>query len=104
MNLFDFFYSYAVKPRFAACVPDPQTDRGHCFFVKRSRRGKGMDFTAPLSCAVDPGFGERKSIIAAEVDIGSGAVFPLEILAAEKLWDEDLSFLEKEVAKYVTAK
>ena len=27
-----------------------------------------------------------------------------EILAAEKLWDEDLSFLEKEVAKYVTAK
>lgn len=27
-----------------------------------------------------------------------------EILAAQKLWDEDLSFLEKEVAKYVTAK
>ena len=27
-----------------------------------------------------------------------------EILAAEMLWDEDLSFLEKEVAKYVTAK
>ena len=27
-----------------------------------------------------------------------------EILAAEKLWGEDLSFLEKEVAKYVTAK
>lgn len=27
-----------------------------------------------------------------------------EILAAEKLWGEDLSFLEKEVSKYVTAK
>ena len=27
-----------------------------------------------------------------------------EIVAAEKLWGEDLSFLEKEVAKYVTAK